>query len=185
MGLFLYFLSDPKKAHDATGAIAEEAKIVRNHIPVMNVAEIVQRAIDQCALHREKIKHLVISGHGSKHHMRFGAEGISVDNVHEFAPTLRRLIPYFEPGATVTLWGCEAGQNQALLMKLSFILRVRVQGAIEDISVGTWGPFGYVSSSDMNTCVMMICSEGDSFNAAIAKTFDDQNRAFSRLFPQR
>jgi hypothetical protein len=162
MPLSLYFLSDPKKVHDFNGAMADEAKIVKNHTPILNVFDVVTQAIAQCALHEEKIRYLVISGHGTRYHARFGNDHVGLEEIDSHAPVLRRLRPLFEPDAVVTLWGCSVGQNMALLQKLSFILGVKVQGSTEDITVGTWGPFKYMSSADMNACVYGVCGRGES-----------------------
>ncbi|PTM40947.1 DUF4347 domain-containing protein [Bosea sp. 124] len=167
MGLVLYFLSDPKSVYDGTGAVKEEAKVIRSHIPIRNVIEIVAHTAVQCGYQKQLVSHLIISGHGTRYRMNFGNDKIGLDNISLFEPQLRKLKPYLLKDATVTLWGCNAGVNVALLMTLSMILGARVQGATEDISVGTWGPFGYMSESEMNVCILAQCSAGDSYTPAV------------------
>ena len=164
MGLHLYFLSDPTKVHDFNGAIADEAKIVAQHIPITSIHQIVSVATAQCSLYQQKIKHLIISGHGSRYYARIGHDEVGVDTVEKYAWILSQLRPFLEPAAVVTLWGCDVGKNKELLQKLSRILGVRVQGAISPITVGVWGPFGYMSSEDTNVCFRTWCYTRPNFN---------------------
>jgi hypothetical protein len=168
MALSLYFLSDPDKVRDFNGAIADEAKIVRDYTPILSAFDVVTKAIGHCALREQRIRHLIISGHGSSFEARFGNDAIGLGNIEHYAPLLHRLRPLFEPKAVVTLWGCDVGRNMELLQKFSSILGVKVQGATEEISVWTWGPFSYMGSSEMNVCVFPVCGRG-------ARNFDPRH----------
>jgi hypothetical protein len=158
-GLFLYFLSDPALGDDSTGALKDEAEIVRNYIPVRNPADLVWRAVIEFNRTGYKIKRMVISGHGTRYAMQIGDTWINLDNRLKWAPQLAMLRPYFSENASVYLFGCRVGQNSDLLMTLSALWGgVRVEAMTGDIMSGSWGPFGgFLYEGEKRVCIYTFC----------------------------
>src|ERR1700692_350187 len=79
-GLFLYFLGDPASVNDATGALKDEATLVRNYLPIRSLPDLILRAISEVNRTGSKIERMVISGHGSRYAMAIGDTWINLDN---------------------------------------------------------------------------------------------------------
>jgi uncharacterized protein DUF4347 len=159
MGLELYFLSDPRTSPDLTGALADEAELVRNHLPVRNLPELVYRALGEATNRKSRISSLVISGHGGPNHIEIGGTSIYVTDLPAYSATLALLTPHFAPGAAVTLWGCQVGNATALMKRLSAIWHgVKVQAMTGDITTWKfliWG--GTVEEGDRVICFFDHC----------------------------
>jgi len=159
MGLELYFLSDPRTSKDASGALAEEAKIVKSHIPIANLRDLVYRAIYEVGARKQKISSLVISGHGGPHHITIGTTTLYVQNIPDHAAWLRLLGPLFTRDAVVTVWGCQCASTTALLQALSALWGgVKVQALTGDITPWSFWIFGdFVGEGDRTVCVYSNC----------------------------
>jgi hypothetical protein len=88
-----------------------------------------------------KIKNLVIASHGGPGHFYFGNQLIDEDQ-NERLSRLRVLIPLLAEDADVYVLACRTGQDQALLMKMSWALGgVRVHGYTDYIRTTSYGLF--------------------------------------------
>lgn len=85
--------------------------------------------------------------------------GIDVSMIREIEPTLKRLAPYFKPGARVELRGCNIARGkkgERLLKELARIWGVAVQaGTADQVGVNWIGPV--VEASPQGT---LICTTG-------------------------
>src|SRR5688500_13806045 len=66
-----------------------------------------------------RIGQLRVSGHGTDHSQRFGADRVEMENIKDFEPCFAELAPLFGPGGIMILEGCGTGKAVDLLIALS------------------------------------------------------------------
>ena len=178
-GLNLYFLSNPNQ--NDLGAMASEAKIVRDYIPIQDPLDFVAKALLAVSYYGRKIETMIISGHGWSNHFTIGTSQISIRNFQEFAGALALLRPHFAKDAVVTLWECRVAKGNVLLQLLSAVWGgVKVQAFTGDVTVWSWKVFGGMSAEgDQIVCVFNNCWNG----ATPYVQFDPRNARQEEIAP--
>ena len=159
--LVLYFISDPSVTADPGGALATEARIVKDPILIKGIDDLVTRVVQTCNKRGGRVKAMVLASHGNSAVFDIGANTASAGDPRLWKLAVLR--GWFTPGAVVVINACECGQNHELMRQLAVILGVTVIAYTGDIDVYKWGPFeGVVPGGNKVICTASGCRETNS-----------------------
>jgi hypothetical protein len=137
--LSLYFIADPNVTEDHDGALATEMRIIKDHILIRDVDDLIRRVIHECNTRGGRVKNMVIAGHGNKWTYRIGKSLIGIGSPE--LPRLAVLRGFFSPNAVVLINACECGQNDELIKQTAGILGVTVIAYTGETDVYHWWVF--------------------------------------------
>ena len=166
--LKLYFISDPKVSDDPGGALATEAKIVKDHILIKDMGDLIQRTIQNCVKRRGLVQVMVIASHGNSYVFDIGKNTFGTGDNRLWGLSVIR--PFFAPGAFLIINACECGNNQELMRQVAKILGVTVIAYTGDVDVYKWLAYeGIIPRGNTVTCTASGCRETDPWVEAMKK----------------
>lgn len=161
--LRLYFISDPAVTDDPGGALATEAKIIKDHILIKDLNDLIRRTIQHCVKHKAQVGVMVIASHGNTGTFVLGPTLHHATDNRLWA--LAVLQPFFAKDGVLIINACECGNSQDLMMKLAKILGVTVVGYTGMIDVYKWLVWeGIKPSGNTVICTATGCRESNSWD---------------------
>lgn len=156
--LKLYFISDPKVADDPGGALATEAKIIKDHILIKDMGDLIQRVIQNCMKRKGLVGAMIIASHGNSYTFDIGKNTIGIGD--QRLQGLSVLRPWFAPDAYLIINACECGNSQELMRQVAKILGVTVIAYTGMVDVYKWlFSEGVVPRGNTVVCTVSGCRE--------------------------
>ncbi|MBC7898607.1 MAG: DUF4347 domain-containing protein [Saprospiraceae bacterium] len=166
--LKLYFIADPKVNDDPDGALAIEAKIIKDHIVIKDINDLIHRVIQNCVKRKGLVGAMVIASHGNSYTFDIGSNTVGIGDLR--LPTLSVLRPWFAPDAYLIINACECGNSQELLRQVAKILGVTVVAYTGMVDVYKWLFYeGIVPRGNTVVCTASGCREINHWEEARKK----------------
>ena len=140
------------------------AAITLGEVAITGIADMVSKV--QALAKTKRVRELRIVGHGSAHGQYIGKDWLSITSLAKtFRPDFVKLsVGCFGPGGFITMGGCEQGENGGLLLEISNIVGVPVQGFTAAQRVLPFGDEG-----GLTRCFITCAREGKTFADSVDK----------------